>query len=903
MADKITILETLGPKLTKTYGRHEGKDITMPYDDAASLKVSTFEATNLRDVAAQLGKMHKNVKKCFIRGRFVGADKAQPAFKPGTWTRTNGNFDDQPLHWFMIDIDGFKPNWSHPVETVASSVMEYIDAVLPPCFKGASFYWHLSSSAGMPGKEDFLKCHVHFWSKTPYTSAQMRAWAKATSVLIDSAVYSRVQVHYTADPVFEDGRVDPVKVRAGWHQGEHDEVDLVIGEETLEKAHAAGSGTGGNDMKLKDPSEKDGLIGLFHKTFDAEDVLLTLLDEFEQVSQRRYTWLEGGGTPEGVWVHDDGMHIGSSHNTWPFDGIANLWDVVRVFKFGDKDRHADPFEQLNIDAAPVGSRPSDQAMYEWAEGLPEIKDAIKEEREGPFVRSKGLLDQATDLHELESAAGLAVQSEQLSASDRNRLTKVLQDRYKELSGAKMPVAIARNWLNTYIARDMAANAPIWARNWYWVTSIDSFVHFETKEVVSTTSYNALYNREMTEFAEGDKIPVASEMSLNVWGTRTCNDLMYNPTEDDLFIYDGRTYLNTYRPDLVPQAPPAPLSSGNLKAVAAVEMHLQLLLPNDRERKLFLDWLAFCVQNPGRKIRWSPLLIGMPGDGKSAFLSMMRKVMGPKNVRILNNKTLESNFTGWATGQCLIGIEELKMHSHNRHDIFNGIKDIISNTDIEIHPKGKDPYNLPNFSNVLALSNFLDAAPATEEDRRLFFLKTAFVNCSADDLADGIRKISNKEPEQYWDELFDKALTHHIPGLRRWLLERRLSAEFDPNGRAPHTATRELAISLSRSDSEDEVDAVLAEGGVGIYPNLVSTGHLSRAIAFRNDNARLIRGRGLRVMLLAKGWQPYPKDSVRWGDQGVCTWYYKGDPPIHPGHAADDLEKARLLEETRRDFAG
>lgn len=249
-ADKITILETLGPKLTKVYHRFEGRDVTQPYNDPRSFKVSTFDAANLRDVAAQLGKMHKNVKKCFIRGRFVGEDKAQPAGEPGTWTRTNGNFDDQPLHWFMVDIDGFKPKWSHPVETVPSSVMEYIEAVLPDCFKGASFYWHLSSSAGMPGKEDFLKCHVHFWSKTPYTSAQMRAWAKATSVLIDSAVYSRVQVHYTADPVFEDGRVDPVRVRAGWYQGERDDVDLIIGEATLEKAHAAGSGTGGNDMKL-----------------------------------------------------------------------------------------------------------------------------------------------------------------------------------------------------------------------------------------------------------------------------------------------------------------------------------------------------------------------------------------------------------------------------------------------------------------------------------------------------------------------------------------------------------------------------------------------------------------------------------------------------------------------------
>lgn len=900
MADKITILETLGPKLTKMYVRHEGEDVTIPYEDAASFKVSSFDANSLREVADKLGKLHKNVKKCFIRGKFIGEDKAQPGYSKGTWTRTNANFDDQPLHWFMIDIDGFKPNWSHPVETVASSVVEYIEAVLPPCFKGASFYWHLSSSAGMPGKEDFLKCHVHFWSKTPYTSAQMKVWAKGTSKLIDAAVYSRVQVHYTADPVFEDGRVDPVKVRAGWHQGEHDEVDLVIGEEVLAQAHTAGSGTGGNDTKLKDPSEKEGLIGLFHNTFDAEDALLTLLDEFEQVSQRRYTWLEGGGTPEGVWVHDDGMHIGSSHNTWPLDGIANLWDVVRVFKFGKLDHHTDPFEQLNIDSLPVGARPSDKAMYEWADQLPEIKAARKEEREGPFARCKALLEEATDSYDLEFAATQVARSEQLPDADRVRLTKLLQDRFFALTQTKMPVAMARGWLQTHVQRGISADAPSWAVPWYWITSRDSFVHFDTKEEVSITSFNAMFDREMAQFAMDGKIPVASEMALKTWNVGIRNDLMYNPLEGPLFEHDGRLYINTYRHDLVPFAPPS-LSKGDKHAIAVVEDHLMLLLPDERERTLFLDWLSFCVQSPGRKIRWSPLLIGMPGDGKSAFLTMMRKVLGTKNVRILNNKTLESSFTGWATGQCLIGIEELKMHSHNRHDIFNGIKDIISNTDIEIHPKGKDPYNIPNFSNVLALSNFLDAAPATDEDRRLFFIKTAFVNRTADDLAEGI-KAMGKDPERYWDDLFDKALTHHIAGLRRWLLDRKLSAEFNPNGRAPITSTRDLAIDLSRSDFEGELDAILAEGALGVYPTLVSTSHLSRAIARKNDHVSPMRGRALRLLLLTRGWEPYPKDSVRWGENGVCTWYFKGEFPEHPGRVADALENERLMLEVGRDFA-
>lgn len=360
--DNITVLESLGPLLTKTFCS-DGSVI--PYGDAASFKVKTVAIAGWDDLRKLLASLHNKPKRCLIRGKLTGTDSN----KPGTFVRTNANFSDQPLHWFMVDVDGFEPGFAMPTDPAA--VEEYIEEVLP-AFRGASYYWHMSSSAGQSRK---LKCHIHFLSKTPYTSAQMKAWAKTVGKQVDSALFSRVQAHYTADPIYEEGRTDPVSVRAGFHQGEQDFVDLVITGE----AHEAGAGEGGSDMKLVDPSEKDGIIGLFHRTYSAEEVLLTLLDEFDQVSERRYTWLNGGGTPEGVWVHEKGLHVGSSHNTWPINGLANLWDLIRVFKFGQLDQAEDDFEQLDIDSRGVGHRPSDVAMREWAGKLPELLARQREE--------------------------------------------------------------------------------------------------------------------------------------------------------------------------------------------------------------------------------------------------------------------------------------------------------------------------------------------------------------------------------------------------------------------------------------------------------------------------------------------------------------------------------------------
>jgi len=440
--DSLTILESLGPLLTKTFCA-DGS--VVPYGEAASFKVKPVDINGWDDLRELLGSLHKNPKRCLIRGRFVGKDKAQAGNKAGTYARTNANFTDQPLHWFMADVDGFEPGFADPVKQPDLAIEEYIEAILPAAFLTCSYYWHLSSSAGAPGKEHILKAHIHFISKTPYTTAQMHAWAKTIGKQIDSAVYRRVQVHYTADPIFEEGREDPVPVRCGFHQGADDFVDLQIGESILETARDTGAGEGGNDQKLLDPSEKDGIIGLFHRTFSAEQVLLEILEGFEQISERRYTWFGGGGTPEGVWVHDDGMHVGSSHNTWPIDGISNLWDLVRIFKFGDLDQDADDFVQMDIDSRPINAKPSNLAMLEWAGKLPELQDAVRGERMAEFGRWQAEITACPDAFTLEATVAPRIREAELTLTERELLAIAYNARLAQVA-AKLPIGQVRHLL-------------------------------------------------------------------------------------------------------------------------------------------------------------------------------------------------------------------------------------------------------------------------------------------------------------------------------------------------------------------------------------------------------------------------------------------------------------------------
>lgn len=84
----------------------------------------------------------------------------------------------------MVDIDKYEPDFDDPVNDPVNAIRDYLDRLMPPCFKDASFHWQLSSSAGMPGKTHILKAHVWFWSETPRHPAQMYAWAKQVGIWI-----------------------------------------------------------------------------------------------------------------------------------------------------------------------------------------------------------------------------------------------------------------------------------------------------------------------------------------------------------------------------------------------------------------------------------------------------------------------------------------------------------------------------------------------------------------------------------------------------------------------------------------------------------------------------------------------------------------------------------------------
>lgn len=821
-ADTITVLKSAGPKLTKTF---DG-DTVVPYGLAKTFSIESVPIQDLEDLSANLKYLAPKHLRCIIRGLFKGDAAAQdiaPPTRPGQYQRLSELFDEVPHHWWCADHDDFSPLQWDPVTEPEEAIQELIETRYPPEFHNASYCWQLSASAGRtPG---LLKVHIWWWLEPKYTGPQLEAWVRSIGLQTDIVTTRKVQVHYTANPIFLNGAQDPMHgKRIGVRRGETDAVPLVIPQEVLDRAGERTS-AGGGDLDLVDPTQKPGVIGAFCREYPISRVINELLPDlfaYADGSDRRVTWFGGGGAAEGCFVTDDDWYLGNSHNTDPFEGrLANAWDVVRHYKFGDQDN------VLDVDSramCAIHELPSHRAMLAWAETLPGVKSgaavASQSARDGLLLAIQNAATEAelrgTVLPRVRAAEGL-------EPIDRETLARALQVRWLALMGSPMRLDDARNQVRRERAeRDNEDGVPGWLAPWVYCTDKDRFFNLDTGDAQSITGFNLAHGRQMRRFMDHEgNVPPASEYCKLVWDIPIVTGIGYMPGAGRIFEMMGLQWANSYSTRDIPAVPPV-LTDAEVAAVARVEAHLRLLFPDERERGIFTSWLAHNCRHPGQKIRWSPLIYGDQGVGKSFFMTLLGMAMGPTNVRSVDaNVICNSDFTSWSIGAAVRFIEEVKIQGHNAWDVVNKLKQFMSDEIISVHQKGKDPFTAKNVTNYCANTNYPDALPLTKGDRRYCVLATAIKADQAEKMAE----------EGYFVTLFDAV--EQFPGaMRKWLLEMELHPEFSADGWAPMTAAKQQTIELSKNFVHLAAEEIIEEGIVGVSRHVLSSSCLTTEIENR-----------------------------------------------------------------------
>lgn len=830
MTDTITFLVGEQGKRASKMWLPDGT--TADYDAGWRFQPHTVPVADLAGLSAILTQAQTHSNALAIRGTFRGDAHAQgvtqrsgtgdilPAVSaPGWYRRWKELFDDVAHHWMCIDIDGYVPPASiDPVLEPVRAIHAFIKDRLPASFDGAGFHWQLSSSAGHARNVGVLKAHVWFWLNTPMTCADLTVWSDTIGPAIDRTLYRVVQVHYTALPVFAPGVVDPVPIRCGLVQGPV--VTLVL--DNVQRALAdtlRTRGAEGGDRDLIDPRTKTGIVGAFCRAYSIESLLETTLAnqfEYERGSDRRLTWLQGGGATGGAYITDDRLHVCNTHNTSPSGpGALNAFDLVRVYCFGHLDAAVgvDPLALVQM-----GTRPSYRACCEWAAG------------------------QAAVIAQMPQGGGV-------SAVVAATADVVTQPAITPIAGETLLLPAAQV---AYFA------------NCVYVASVHRILTPDG-ESYDQQRFNAMYGGRsfVMDPTNARTVRSAWECFLESQALTfpKVTGRLFRPELPAYSIIkmEGASFVNTYVPIETRQVEgdPSPF----------VEL-VTKMLPDVRDRSILLTYLASMLRNPGVKFQWWPVLQGAEGNGKNAITSTMEHCVGSRYTELLNVAEMAKNgikFNSWIVGCLLLIVDEV--YVDNQRHFLEEFKTTVTNKRIAVEQKGVDKTTEDNRANGIMCTNHDKGVPVTADSRRYAIFYTA--QQTAED------KIRDGMTPGYFRDLYDWLNKDGMAIVNWWLRNQYvLVDEFDPAGAcqvAPKTTSSTLAIKNSLGVVEQEILEAIESDQEGFRGNWISSIALDKLL---DKAGRRIARNQRRGMLKSLGydWHPHLRDG-----RTTCGNALKGHP--------------------------
>jgi hypothetical protein len=442
---------------------------------------------------------------------------------------------------------------------------------------------------------------------------------------------------------------------------------------------------------------------------------------------------------------------------------------------------------------------------------------------------------------------------------------------------KMGVAKLRSLLFPPAARSVDSadgeSLPDWAKPYCFVVNGDRFFNTNNAQFMSVNGFHLTFGRFMPVNDSGRR-DNAAEKCLHFWGMPIVEQVGYRPDCGPYYQWDGVSYANRYSPTSLPPVA-TEYSERGLEGIKQFQLMLyDMCGRRDDVFRNLLYWMAHNVQFPGKKIRWSPIIKGVHGDGKTLAAVFLRSAMGYRNVSTTSNSNISNSggFTDWAVRGAVNVIEEIMLTGKARHQLYNAMKEFITNNIVDINPKGATPYQAYNTTNHWANTNHNDAIPMEKTDRRWFVIFTPWSDLGSMMTYCGLDAAGWK----HRTDSIDYAKENCASELRAWFLGMEIPAWFDVNGSAPMTPEKHRMMASSTDDAESIALSIIANGGVGITENVVSSSHLSRMLQIRSqiDGFELPRGVALNHMFTRLGYSKMEK-QIKWQNQTYTIWLKNG----------------------------
>ena len=422
------------------------------------------------------------------------------------------------------------------------------------------------------------------------------------------------------------------------------------------------------------------------------------------------------------------------------------------------------------------------------------------------------------------------------------------------------------------AEDGGRDLPDWMQDWVFSEADNTFERVSVRHSVKREAWRMMFDR-MPEVmaAETDAVTFASVQCQ----IPTVAGLMYWPGAGRMFEGpDGMRRLNSFtdsgiKPCEGLEGVGGPADEDGQAVVDLFREHVRNTVSSEREQRILIDFMAYVVQNPGRRVRWALLLHGIEGNGKSYFYNVMQFALG-MNARVVSTTAIDSQFTGWAEGAILIGVEEIRIAGTNKYAILDKMKPLISNDTIAVVHKGKDEKTIPNFASYMMMTNHADAIPVGDNDRRYCVISTCHTR--KEDLYE--QHGGAEATGAYFDKLFGET-ARRPDALVRFLLDWKVSADFNPAGRAPETDGLVAMRSLNVSEERDDLETLLEKHACKVIgPDIIDVTELRKLALIDGDDVP--KGRALGHILSDMGYTQIPNRKLKLRDRSNhYVWFRKG----------------------------
>lgn len=267
---------------------------------------------------------------------------------------------------------------------------------------------------------------------------------------------------------------------------------------------------------------------------------------------------------------------------------------------------------------------------------------------------------------------------------------------------------------------------------------------------------------------------------------------------------GREGVNTYKPPVVDEM------EGDISPFLN---HLAMMIPDEGDRAILIEWLAHNVKFPGHKVPWAPVIQSAEGIGKGILKALITHAFSPLYIHFPNAKELTnsgSQFNGWMRNKLFILADEIKVD--DKRDLIEVLKPMISEVLIEIQSKGVDQELQDNPANWMFFTNYKDAVPVSKNGRRYAIFYSPIQ--TVEDLQ--IRGMD----DTYFDRIYDWMHGGGAAVTTHWLKQHPVQ-RGRIKMRAPRTTSWDEAVKIGRSPIERTIQEAIESKAPGFIGGWVS----------------------------------------------------------------------------------